>query len=411
MSDAYVLGVGRTAYGRFPGLTVGALAGEALALCLADAGVEPAAVDAVFFANATQGALEGQHLVRGQVALRDAGVAGVPVFNVENACASGTAAVHLAATAVRAGEADVALAVGAEKMYGADEPRLAAAFHGGLDVARWEEGLKALREAAGAEAAPPGRRSVFMDVYAALAADYRRRHPGLTPRRLAAVTAKNRRHGALNPRAARREALTVDEVLAARTIVPPLTQPMCAPIGDGAAAALVCSPAAARRLGAGRAVRIRASVVASGTGRTLDEEARRITRLASAAAYERAALGPSDVSLAEVHDATAIGEVLQVEALGLVPDGEGAHAAERGETALGGRLPVNTSGGLESNGHPVGATGVGQIHELVTQLRGEAGDRQVPGARVGLAENGGGFLDFEEAAAAVVVLEAPGRRP
>ncbi|MGI5338358.1 beta-ketoacyl synthase N-terminal-like domain-containing protein [Streptomyces sp. CA-181903] len=181
MSDAYVLGVGRTAYGRFPGRTVAALAGEALALCLADAGVEPAAVDAVFFANATQGALEGQHLVRGQVALRDAGVAGVPVFNVENACASGTAAVHLAATAVRAGEADIALAVGAEKMYGADEERLAAAFHGGLDVARWEEGLKALREAAGAEAAPPGRRSVFMDVYAALAADYRRRHPGLTP--------------------------------------------------------------------------------------------------------------------------------------------------------------------------------------------------------------------------------------
>ncbi|MBZ4319043.1 thiolase family protein [Streptomyces huiliensis] len=411
MSDAYVLGVGRTAYGRFPGRTVGALAGEALALCLADAGVEPAAVEAVFFANATQGALEGQHLVRGQVALRDAGMAGVPVFNVENACASGTAAVHLAATAVRAGEADVVLAVGAERMYGADEERLGAAFHGGLDVARWEEGLKALREAAGAETAPAGRRSVFMDVYAALAADYRRRHPGLTPRRLAAVTAKNRRHGALNPRAARREALTVDEVLAARTIVPPLTQPMCAPIGDGAAAALVCSPAAARRLGAGRAVRIRASVVASGTGRTLDEEARRITRLASAAAYERAGLGPADVSLAEVHDATAIGEVLQVEALGLVPAGEGAHAAERGETALGGRLPVNTSGGLESNGHPVGATGVGQIHELVTQLRGEAGDRQVPGARIGVAENGGGFLGFEEAAAAVVVLEAPGRRP
>ncbi|MGK5638402.1 thiolase family protein [Streptomyces sp. URMC 126] len=409
MSDAYVLGVGRTAYGRFPGLSVGALAGEALALCLADAGVEPTAVEAVFFANATQGALEGQHLVRGQVALRDAGVAGVPVFNVENACASGTAALHLAATAVRAGEADVALAIGAEKMYGAEEERLAAAFHGGLDVARWEEGLKALREAAGAEAAPAGRRSVFMDVYAALAADYRRRHPGLTPRRLAAVTAKNRRHGALNPRAARREALTVDEVLAARPIVPPLTQPMCAPIGDGAAAALVCSPAAARRLGARRAVRIRASVVASGTGRTLDEEARRITRLASAAAYERAGVGPAEVSLAEVHDATAIGEVLQVEALGLVPEGEGAQAAERGETALGGRLPVNTSGGLESNGHPVGATGVGQVHELVTQLRGEAGDRQVPGARIGVAENGGGFLGFEEAAAAVVVLEAPGR--
>ncbi|GAA2910573.1 thiolase family protein [Streptomyces thioluteus] len=407
MNAVYVLGVGRTAYGRFPDLTVGALAGEALARCLADSGCELSEVDGVFFANATQGALEGQHLVRGQAALRDAGVEGVPVVNVENACASGATALHLAATAVRAGEMDVALAVGAEKMYGADEGRLTAAFHGGLDVARWQEGLKALQEAAGAETVPPGRRSVFMDVYAALAADHRRRHPSCTPRGLAAVTAKNRRHGALNPLAARREALTADEVLAAREVAAPLTVPMCAPIGDGAAAALVCSPAVVRRLGARRAVRLRASVVVSGTGRTLDEPERGITRRAAALARERAGLGPADVSLAEVHDATAVGEVLQVEALGLVPPGEGAAAAERGETALGGRLPVNTSGGLESNGHPVGATGIGQVHELVTQLRGEAGARQVPGARIGLAENGGGFLGFEEAAAAVLVLEAP----
>lgn len=189
---------------------------------------------------------------------------------------------------------------------------------------------------------------------------------------------------------------------------------MCAPIGDGAAAVLVCSPSAARRIGVRRAVGIRASVVASGSGRSLDDEERQITRRASVTAYERAGLGPGEVSLAEVHDATAIGEVLQLEALRLVGPGEGALAAERGETALGGRLPVNTSGGLECNGHPVGATGIGQIAELTTQLRGEAGARQVPGARIGLAENGGGFLGFEEAAAAVVVLEAPlrvGRLP
>ncbi|MEU5433657.1 thiolase family protein [Streptomyces sp. NPDC020719] len=407
MNDAYVLAVGRTPYGRFPDLGVGALAGEALSLCLADAGVESSVVDGVFFANATQGALEGQHLIRGQIAMRGTGLEGVPVVNVENACASGATAFHLAATAVRAGEMEVALALGAEKMYGADEARTTEAFRGGLDVARWEAELKALREAAGAEPAAPGRRSVFMDVYAALAAHYQRRHPDCTARRLAAVTAKNRRHGSLNPKATHRTPLTVDEVLAAREIVAPLTLPMCAPIGDGAAAALVCSPAAARRFGLRRAVRIRASVVASGSGRALDDEARQITRLASATAYERAGLGPGDVSLAEVHDATAIGEVLQLEALGLVAAGEGALAAERGATALGGRLPVNTSGGLECNGHPVGATGIGQIAELTTQLRGEAGVRQVPAARIGLAENGGGFLGFEEAAAAVVVLEAP----
>ncbi|GAA0449189.1 thiolase family protein [Streptomyces stramineus] len=406
--------MGRTAYGRFPDRSVGALAGEALGLCLADAGVAPRDIGAVFFANATQGALEGQHLIRGQIALRAGGITGVPVFNVENACASGATALHLAATAVRAGETDLALALGAEKMHGADAARTREAFHGGMDVARWESELKALRDAAGAAVPAEGRRSVFMDVYAALAAHYMRRHPSCTARRLAAVTVKNRRHGSLNPLATHRTPLTLDEVLAAREIVPPLTLPMCAPIGDGAAAALVCSPAAARRLGARRAVRIRASVVASGSGRTLDDDARQITRRASATAYERAGLGPADISLAEVHDATAIGEVLQLEALGLVPAGDGAAAAERGETALGGRLPVNTSGGLECNGHPVGATGIGQVHELVGQLRGEAGARQVPGARVALAENGGGFLGYEEAAAAVVVLEAPGtagRRP
>lgn len=155
MTDAYVLAVGRTPYGRFPELSVGALAREALALCLADAAAGSSVVDGVFFANATQGALEQQHLIRGQVALRGTALEGVPVFNVENACASGATAFHLAATAVRAGEMDVALALGAEKMYGADETRTTEAFHGGLDVARWEAELKALREAAGAEPAPP----------------------------------------------------------------------------------------------------------------------------------------------------------------------------------------------------------------------------------------------------------------
>ncbi len=406
MSDVYVLGVGRTAYGRFPERSVGALAGAALRLALADAGVEPSDIGAVFFANATQGALEGQHLIRGQIALRSIGFGRVPVFNVENACASGASAFHLAATAVRAGEAEVALALGAEKMYGADGQRTREAFHAGLDVSRWEAELKALRSAAGAEEPAGGRRSVFMDVYAALAVHYLRRHPGTTVRQLAAVTAKNRGHAALNPRAAHRERLTVEEVLGAREIVAPLTRPMCAPIGDGAAAALLCSSRVLRRLGARRAVRVRACVVASGSNRGLDDDADQISRRAAAIAYERAGLGPGDVSVAEVHDATAVGEVLQLEALGLAAPGDGGAAAERGETALGGRLPVNTSGGLECNGHPVGATGIGQVHELVTQLRGEAGDRQVPGARVGLAENGGGFLGFEEAAAAVTVLEA-----
>ncbi|MEU4925474.1 thiolase family protein [Streptomyces yokosukanensis] len=407
--DVYVVGVGRTAYGRFPDRGVAALAGEALAMCLADAGVDGSAVGCVFFANATQGVLEGQHLIRGQVALRGLGMAGVPVFNIENACAGGAGAVHLAAVAVRAGQCDFALALGAEKMYGADGDRTREAFLAGMDVTRWEAELKALRGAAGATGtAPAASRSVFMDVYAALAAHYLRRHPAVTARQFAAVTVKNRRHAALNPRATHRDRLTVEQVLAAREIAAPLTLPMCAPIGDGGAAALLCSRRALRRLdGRRRAVRLRACVVLSGSGRALDEDAESIGRRAATAAYEQAGLGPDDVSVAEVHDATAVGEALQLEALGLTAAGDGAVAAERGETALGGRLPVNTSGGLECNGHPVGATGVGQLHELVTQLRGEAGARQVPRARIALAENGGGFLGYEEAALAVTLLEAP----
>lgn len=332
--DVYVVGAGRTAYGRYPEHGVGSLAGEALALCLADAGVERAAIGGVFFANATQGVLEGQHLIRGQVVLRSLGVAGVPVFNVENACASGASAVHLAAAGVRSGQFEFALALGAEKMYGADPERTRAAFLGGMDVSRWEAELKALRGAAGATgASPAASRSVFMDVYAALAAHYLRRHPAVGVRQLAAVTVKNRRHAALNPQATYRDRLTVEEVLAAREIAAPLTLPMCAPIGDGAAAALLCSRPALHRLDARRrAVRLRAGVVLSGSGRSLGEDAGSIGRRAAAAAYEQAGVGPNDVSVAEVHDATAVGEALQLEALGLAAAGDGASAAERGET-------------------------------------------------------------------------------
>ncbi len=400
-------GVGRTRYGRFPALGVGALAREALARCLADAGAGLGDVAGVFFANTAQGALEGQHLIRGQIALRGAGVERIPIFNVENACASGASAFHLAATAVRAGELDVALALGADKLSGVDEHTTAGLFRAGMDVSRWEAELREFRAAAGAPEIVPGRRSVFMDIYAAFAAHYLRRYPGATVRQFAAVAAKNRRNAARNPLATYREPLTVEGVLAAREIAAPLTLPMCAPIGDGAAATLLCSADVLTRFDSRRAVRVRASVVASGSGRALGDDAHQITRRAAARAYQRAGLGPEDVSIAEVHDATAVGEVLQLEYLGLAPAGEGGAAAERGETALGGRLPVNTSGGLEGNGHPVGATGLGQIHELVTQLRGEAGDRQAPRPRIALAENGGGFLGAEEAAAAVTILESP----
>jgi acetyl-CoA acetyltransferase len=198
----------------------------------------------------------------------------------------------------------------------------------------------------------------------------------------------------------------VEEVLAAAPITYPLTLPMCAPLSDGAAAAVLCNEAGLRRVAGNRsrAIRIAASIVRSFTHRDIGDPQHNISRLAAGSAYEQAGVGPEDVDVAEVHDASAMGEILQSENLGFVPLGDGGPAAERGDFTLGGMLPINTSGGLESKGHPLGATGIGQLHELVAQLRGEAGARQVAGARVAMQENGGGLVGVEEAAVAVHIL-------
>jgi acetyl-CoA acetyltransferase len=208
-----------------------------------------------------------------------------------------------------------------------------------------------------------------------------------------------------NPLAQYRNAYTIEEVLAAPPITYPLTLPMCAPISDGAAAVVVCSEATLARLAnRGRAIKVLASVIATGSNRRPEDLAQHITVKAAKQAYELAGVGPQDISLAEVHDATAIGEIVQSENLGFCAFGEGGPLAESGGTTVGGRIPINTSGGLESKGHPIGATGLGQLHELVVQLRGEAGARQVQGARLAIAENGGGLFGIEEAVAAITIL-------
>jgi acetyl-CoA acyltransferase len=404
---ACIAGVGMTPFGRHPDRSVADLATAAIRAALADAGVEAADVGAVMVGNAVQGAIEGQHGIRGQLMLRDLPLGRVPVVNVENACASASTALHLAVTYVMAGAADVVLAVGAEKMVTPDKERALAAFHGSWDAAASEGTLAGLAAFGAATPVPEdvdeqAGHSVFMDVYAAFAREHMARY-GSTREQFAAVAAKNHAHSVHNPLAQYRKAFTVDEVLAGRTIAWPLTLPMCSPVSDGAAAALVCSPRAA----GSRAVRVRASVLAHGGSWDGRDPAEHVSHQTALRLWERAGLGPSDVDVAEVHDATAVGEVQQLEHLGLVPPGEGGLAAQRGETALGGRIPVNPSGGLESRGHPIGATGLAQVHELVTQLRGEAGPRQVEGARIAVAENGGGLIGLEEAAVAMTVLEAP----
>jgi len=413
MNDVYVAGVGMTRFGRRTDLDLYSLVGEAVGAALRDAGASPRDVQAAYYAAVTNGLLQGQYCVPGPIAMRRLGIADVPVFTVENACASGSSAFHLAVQALLAGSCDIALAIGAEKMNVPDSSKRFAVFESGWDITTVEENKAALlRMGRGIE--PPPRTmserpySVFMDVYAAFGRDHMRRY-GTTQRQIAAVSAKNHTHSVHNPLSQYREAYTIEKVLAAPPISYPLTLPMCAPVSDGAAAAVLCTKAGLERLrGApARAVRVLASIVQTGVARTDDEPEKSIARRAAARAYERAGVGPKDVDVAEVHDATAVGELTNVEALMLVEPGESGPAAERGDLSIGGRIPVNTSGGLESKGHPIGATGLGQIHELVTQLRGEAGPRQVAGARIAIQENGGGLIGIEEAVAAVHVFAAP----
>jgi acetyl-CoA acetyltransferase len=410
MNDIYVVGVGMTPFGRLLERSVYDMVDEAVGLALKDAGATTADVGSVYYSTMTNGMLQGQTGIPGPIAMRRIGIEGVPVFSVENACASGSSAFNLATLALRAGQCDIALAVGAEKMNVPDKAKMFAVFDGGWDVATVEQNKYILLAMGEGIVPPPGTvserpYSVFMDVYAAICRNHMLRY-GTTQRQIAAVAAKNHQHSVHNPLSQFQQAFSIDEVLASPPICYPLTTLMCSPISDGAAAVVLCNAEGLKRLkNAGdRAVRVLASVVQTGSNRGLDEPEKIIAHLAAKKAYAQAGIDPADVDVAEVHDASAIGEILNAESLMLVPFGEGGPAAERGDFTVGGRMPINPSGGLESKGHPIGATGLGQIHELVTQLRGEAGKRQVEGARIAIQENGGGLFGIEEAVVAVNIL-------
>jgi acetyl-CoA acetyltransferase len=410
MTNIYIAGIAMTVFGRHLERRIEDLAGEALRGALQDAGCNTDAIGAAFYSGITGGQLQGQLSIPGQVVFSKIGIEGIPVFNLENACATGSTAVHLAIQHLRAGVSDVVLALGAEKMNVEDKSRTFALFETGWDVSRAEENFAMLAKMGEGIVPPPGSESDkpysrFMGIYAAWCRHHMKTY-GTTQRQIAAVSSKNHLHSVHNPHSQFRKPFTIDEVLAAPPIVWPITLPMCAPMTDGAAAAILCTEEGLRRIGADRirCIRVAASVMRSFTHRRIDEPEKSVGRLAALQAYEQAGLGPEDMDVAEVHDASAMGEIIQAENLGLVPLGQGGPAAERGEFTLGGRIPINTSGGLESKGHPLGATGIGQLYELVTQLRGEAGARQVPGARHAIQENGGGLQGVEEAALAIHIL-------
>ncbi|WP_419913914.1 thiolase family protein [Hoeflea sp.] len=409
MTDVHIAGIAMTKLGKFVDRTVKDLTGEVVDGVLKDAGLERKDLQAAWFSNTRQALMEGQNSIRGQVALRAAGIDGIPIVNVENACASSSTGFNQAVNAIVAGACEVALTVGAEKMVypHADKDAVFRTFLGGMDVTA-VDATRELFKNMGSGTPPDDEgtnRTIFMDMYAATAREHMKQF-GTTAEQIAHAAAKNHFHSTMNPLSQYQNDMSVEEVLADKPILWPLTRAMCAPVSDGAAAAILVSGDFARKKNLSRTVKVRASVLVSGRDRPVDDFSAHVGRRAAGLAYERSGLSPDDVDVVEVHDATSFGEILQVENLGLCGPGEGGPLTESGATTLGGKVPVNPSGGLVSKGHPIAATGIIQLHELVTQLRGEAEKRQVEGARVGAAENGGGFVGVEDAATTVTLLEA-----
>jgi acetyl-CoA acetyltransferase len=404
-AQAVIVGTGMTHFGKHLDRSMRSLASEAVAGALADAGLQPSDVGMVFHSNAVAGVLHGQEMIRGQATLRETGLLGLPIVNVENACASASTAFSLAVMAVRSGTVDVALAVGTEKLTHPDKVRSLSAIATAVDLEEDPE-ARALIDSVllGLEGEiPAGSGSKFMDIYAERARAYMDRS-GATAHDFAVIAAKNQSNGALNPKAQYRCVVTAEDVLASRAISGPLTLLMCSPIGDGAAAVVVCSPDYAGRLDV-PAVGVEAVSLVSGTDHAPGEPG--AIRRAVGRAYEQAGVGPEDIDVVELHDAAAPGELWGYEDLRLCAEGDGPKLLASRDTHLGGRVPVNPSGGLLARGHPIGATGCAQLVELVDQLRGRADARQVPGARLGLAQNAGGSLGLDEASAVVTILSAP----
>ncbi|MFF9766284.1 beta-ketoacyl synthase N-terminal-like domain-containing protein [Streptomyces sp. NPDC014636] len=352
---------------------------EAGGAALADAGIAYEDVEQVPIGYCFQPSTAGQR------AVYELGLTGVPVYNVNNNCATGATALMLARQLVEGGACDCVLALGFERMKkgalggGADGGDFAAS-----PVAR-HYGIMAARH--GFAAAPP-----TAQIFAAAAREHMEKY-GTTEAQLAAVAAKNHRHSAHNPYAQFRDVYDVEDILAARTVHHPLTKLQCSPTSDGAAAAVVVSERFAQQRSLTGLAEIAGQAMTTDTeesfasGSCVDVVGQPLSRAAARQAYERAGLGVEDVDVIELHDCFSVNELLTYEALGMCAPGESGGLAESGATTYGGRWVVNPSGGLISKGHPLGATGLAQTAELVWQLRGEAGERQVPGARVGLAHN------------------------
>jgi acetyl-CoA acetyltransferase len=365
MRDVYILGVGTTACGKFPDKPAHILGREAAWAAIKDAGIHPRKIEMAFCGHVYQGMGVGQRT------LKEIGLVGQPTVNVEGACGSGTLSFWEAWRSIAYGQCDIALALGVEN--------LSRILSGGPLPLEEDDVEVAMGMSMPALYALRAKR--YMEEY------------GVTPEQLAKVVVKSRRHAALNPIAQFRKEVTIEEVLNSPMIADPLTRTQCCPIGDAAAAAVLCSEDLVDKLATKKPVKVLGCVAQSGKysdpQKLVCDPSENVTRT-SKLAYEMAGLGPEDIDVAEIHDAFSIAEMLVYEALGFCEKGAGVRLIEEDRTSLGGDIVVNPSGGLLSRGHPVGATGLLQVAEIVWHLRGEAGARQVEGAKVGLIETMGG---------------------
>jgi acetyl-CoA acetyltransferase len=380
MRQVAVLGVAMTPFGRYPNRSLRDLGREASWAAIKDAGISPKQIEAGYLGNALGARLQGEMGI-GQSVMAEIGLYGIPIINVENACASGSTAFREAWMSIAGGFHDAVIVVGVEKTY-TDEG-------GVLD---------------GPDSEPEMRLGLVLPGFFALMANRYMTEHNVTAEEIAQVSVKNHAHGSLNPYAQYRKPLTLEEVMSSPMVADPLTVLSCCPRADGAAAAILVSEAVARQHTT-TPVFVAASVLGSGLGQNPSDIIHlEMNVKAARRAYEQAGLGPEDINVVELHDCFTIAELEHYETLGFCGRGEGVRLLADGVTKLGGKLPVNASGGLLARGHPLGATGIAQIVEMVWQLRGQAGQRQVPGARVALTHCMGGIKELDAQATTIHIL-------
>ena len=395
MTNVVIAGTGMVQFGKFPNRTMKSMVNSVVFEALNDCNCSSDDINQIFFGNAASGLLTGQECIQGQVALRNSGLLGKPIINIENACASSSTAFNLAIMAIESGQSDAVLVIGAEKMTSNDKQAPLRALQTAADI----EELESFKNKFNSNGKGSG--SIFMDLYASLAKDYMKK-TGITNDDLALVAVKQRKAGALNKLAQFQEDISITNVLNSRMISDPLRLMMCSPIGDGAAALLLMNKDFAKYKDI-EYINVKSSSLKSSKDKNSDFTP--APTRAALEAFEKSGIGPEDIDVAEIHDAAAPAEYIIYEQLKFCREGYAVDLLKSGFTSLGGKMPVNPSGGLISRGHPIGATGAAQLVELSNQLRNRCGNRQKKNAKIALAENAGGWIRNDVAAACVTILE------